>query len=133
MNGELLLAGRLLFGGVLAFLGANHFADLEATTGYAEAKGLPAPRLAVLGSGALLVLGGAGIVLGAYPALAAGAVAAFLAVVTPTMHDFWNAPADRREAEMTDFMKNAALFGGALAFLALGGEAWAYAANVGVL
>lgn len=133
MSGEFLLAGRLLFGGVLALMGLNHFTDLDGMTDYADAKGVPAPRLAVVGSGVLLVLGGAGIVLGVYPGLAAAAVAAFLAAATPRMHDFWNAPADQREVEMTNFLKNAALLGGALAFLALGGETWAYAVNAGAL
>ncbi|MFB6301915.1 MAG: DoxX family protein [Haloferacaceae archaeon] len=133
MSGELLLAGRLLFGGVLAFLGLNHFLDLEGTAGYAEAKGVPAPRLATAASGALLVLGGAGIVLGAYPAVAAAGIAGFLLVATPRMHDFWNAPDEERQAELTDFLKNAALLGAALAFLAVGGETWAYAVNAGAL
>lgn len=131
MSGELLLVGRLLFGGVLAFTGLNHFLDLEEMTGYAEAKGLPAPRFAVVASGVLLVLGGVGLVLGVYPVLAAGAIATFLVVATPKMHDFWNAPADQQGTEMTQFLKNAALFGGALAFLVLGGQRWAYAVNLG--
>lgn len=131
MSGELLLLGRLLFGGVLAFMGFNHFLDLENMTGYAEAKGLPAPRFAVIASGAMLVLGGVGIVLGAYPVLAAGALATFLVVTTPKMHDFWNAPEDQQQAEMTQFLKNAALLGAALAFLVLGGREWNYAVNLG--
>jgi uncharacterized membrane protein YphA (DoxX/SURF4 family) len=132
MSGELLFVGRLLFGGVLAFTGVNHFLDLDDMTGYAAAKGLPAPRFAVIASGVMLVLGGIGIVLGAYPTLAAGAIAVFLVVATPKMHDFWNAPDDQQQTEMTQFLKNAALLGAALAFLVLGGETWNYAVNVGL-
>ena len=51
--GELLLLGRLLFGGVLAFMGLNHFMNVEEMTGYAEFKGLPAPRFSVIASGLL--------------------------------------------------------------------------------
>ncbi|MFC6726490.1 DoxX family membrane protein, partial [Halobium palmae] len=54
---ELLLVARLLFGGVLAFMGLNHFTDVDGMAGYAEAKGLPAPRFGVVASGAVLVLG----------------------------------------------------------------------------
>ncbi|MFW5930011.1 MAG: DoxX family protein, partial [Halobacteriota archaeon] len=63
-----LLVGRLLFGGVLAFTGLNHFMDADNMAEYADAKGVPAPKLAVLGSGAMLVAGGLSLVVGAYPA-----------------------------------------------------------------
>ena len=131
-GGIAILIARVLFGGVLAFTGVNHFLDAESMIGYADAKGVPAPGLAVYGSGAVLVLGGVGIVLGAFPVLAAGALAAFLLVTTPKMHDFWNAPAEQRQAEVNNFLKNVALFGAALAFLAIGGETWAYAVNAGL-
>ncbi|MDX1748503.1 MAG: quinol oxidase, partial [Halobacteriales archaeon] len=40
---ELFLLARVLFGGVLAFMGLNHFMNLEDMAGYAGMKGLPAP------------------------------------------------------------------------------------------
>ena len=126
------LLGRLLFGGVLAFTGLNHFADTESMVAYADAKGIPAASLAVPFSGGMLVFGGLGIALGAFPALAAGAVALFLLVSTPTMHDFWAAPEEQQQTEMTQFLKNVALLGGALFFLALSGSAWPYAVGVGL-
>ncbi len=65
--GELFLLGRILFGATLAFMGLNHFMDLDAMAGYAEFKGLPLPRVSVIGSGVVLLLGGLGVVLGAFP------------------------------------------------------------------
>lgn len=127
-----LLVARVLFGGIIAFMGLNHFLDAETMTGYAEMKGVPAPSLAVYGSGAVLLLGGLGIVLGVFPILAAAGLAVFFLVTTPLMHDFWSVPEDQQQNEMINFLKNAGLFGGALAFLALGTEAWAYALNVGL-
>jgi uncharacterized membrane protein YphA (DoxX/SURF4 family) len=127
-----LLAGRVAFGGLLAFAGLNHFLNAGEMADYAESKGVPAPGVGVVASGTMLVLGGVGILLGAYPTLAAGMVATFFVVVTPVMHDFWNAPGDRREDEFTDFLKNTELFGAALVFLALGGQPWGYALNVGL-
>jgi putative oxidoreductase len=47
-------------------------------------------------------------------------------------HDFWNAPADQKQGEVNNFLKNVALLGGALAFLVLANEAWPLAANVGL-
>jgi len=127
-----LLVGRVLFGGVLAFMGLNHFMTTDGMAGYAESKGIPAPRLAVLGSGALLALSGLGIVVGAFPLLAALGLVAFFVATTPTMHDFWRFEGEQQQEEMTQFLKNAALLGGALAFIALSRETWAYAVGVGL-
>ena len=131
-GGVALLVGRVLFGGVLAFMGANHFLHTDAMAGYAEAKGLPAPRVTVLASGLLLVLGGLSLVVGAYPTLGALAVVAFLVVSTPTMHDFWTVEdPETRQAEQTQFLKNVALTGGALVLFALGAATWPLALNLG--
>ncbi|QCC47579.1 DoxX family protein [Halobellus limi] len=131
-SGIAFLLGRVLFGAVLAFMGLNHFMNVDGMAGYAEAKGLPAPRLAVLFSGGMLLFGGLGVAVGAYPALAAGAIALFLLVSTPTMHDFWAVPEEQQQSEMTNFLKNVALLGGALVFLALSGTAWPYAVGIGL-
>jgi len=125
-----LLAARVLFGGVLAFMGVNHFLQTDQMTGYAQHKGLPAPKLSVLASGAVLVLGGLAIVAGAYPAVAGLALAAFLLVSAVAMHDFWAVPEDQQQDEMTNFLKNVALAGGALAFVALSSSTWAYGAGL---
>ena len=126
-----LLLGRVLFGGVLAFMGLNHFMQTDAMTGYADAKGIPAARLSVLGSGLVLVASGLGIVVGAFPLLAALGLAVFFVATTPTMHDFWSFEGEERQQEMTQFLKNAALLGGSLAFVALSSETWAYSLGVG--
>lgn len=122
----LLLVGRILFGGLLAFQGLNHFQNVEAMTGYAQAKGLPAPKLGVLASGGLLVTAGLALVLGVYPGIAAGAVAVFLLASAVIFHDFWAVPEDQAQDEMVQFLKNVELAGGALIFLAISSEAWAY-------
>ena len=127
-----LLVGRILFGGVLAFMGLNHFMQTDGMAGYAESKGIPAPRLSVLLSGLLLAASGLGIVLGAFPLLAAAGLVVFFLVTTPTMHDFWAASEAEAQQEMTQFLKNAALLGGSLAFIALSRETWAYAIGVGL-
>ena len=56
----LVLVGRLLFGGLLAFQGLNHFMNTDEMAGYAGSKGMPAPRFGVIASGILLLLGGIG-------------------------------------------------------------------------
>lgn len=133
LTAEAFLIGRVLFGSVLAFMGLNHFQDVGGMTGYASAKGIPFPRAAVLLSGGTLMIGGLGLALGIFPTVAAGALVGFFVVSTPTMHDFWAAPEGEVQAEMTNFLKNVSLLGGALVFLALSGTDWPYAVGISLL
>ncbi|EMA64169.1 DoxX family protein [Halorubrum lipolyticum] len=133
LAGEIFLLGRVLFGVTLAFMGLNHFMDVDTMTGYAEFKGLPAPRFSVIASGLVLVLGGVGVAAGAFPVLAAGALAVFLLVSAVTMHDFWSVDdPEEKQSEMTSFLKNVYGAGAALALLAVGGTAWPYAVSLGL-
>jgi len=129
---ELFLLGRLLFGAVLAFTGLNHFMGAEGMIPYAEAKGLPVPAASVYFSGGLLVFSGLLIILGAYTVLAAGALAVFLLGSAVTMHNFWAVPEDQQQTEMTQFLKNVALAGGAVALLSVSGTAWPYSLGLGL-
>jgi uncharacterized membrane protein YphA (DoxX/SURF4 family) len=125
------LLGRILFGGVLAFMGVNHFLQADQMAGDAEMKGAPAPRLSVYGSGALLIVGGLSIVFGIAPLVGAAALVAFLVLVTPMMHDFWSVEdPEQQQQEMTNFLKNAALVGGGLVLLAVSGGSWPLAVSL---
>jgi|AntRauTorckE6833_2_1112554.scaffolds.fasta_scaffold60204_2 uncharacterized membrane protein YphA (DoxX/SURF4 family) len=113
------LIGRILLGGYFLYSGINHFRNVEELTGYAGSKNLPAPKWAVIFTGALLTLGGIGVVLGVFPELAILLLILFLLPTTLIMHDFWNADEDAKQSEMTDFLKNIALIGALLMLLAL--------------
>jgi putative oxidoreductase len=126
------LLARILFGGVLAFMGVNHFRNVEEMTGSADFKGIPAPKASVLFSGGLLVFGGLSLIAGVLPTIGAPALAIFLLVSAVTMHDFWNMEGEDAQNEMTGFLKNVFGAGGALVFFALAGAAWPYALNVGL-
>ncbi|HYS25367.1 MAG TPA: DoxX family protein [Vicinamibacterales bacterium] len=109
-----LLAGRLIFGGYFLYSGIHHFTDREMLIGYAKSKGVAWPRAAVLGTGALLVVGGLSLITGVKQKVGASLVTTFLTGVTPMMHDYWNvADQARRMNEMINFTKNLALIGGA--------------------
>ena len=133
LAGVLFLLGRIVFCATLAFMGLNHFMDLETMAGYAEFKGLPAPTFSVIASGAVLVLGGVAVVAGAFPVVAAGALAFFLLVSAVTMHDCWSMDdPEEKQNEMTSFLKNVYGAGAAVALLAVGGTAWPYALGLGL-
>jgi uncharacterized membrane protein YphA (DoxX/SURF4 family) len=112
VNAALLMVGRLIFGGYWVYAGLNQWINYATAAAYTAAHGVPAPGLAVIGTGALLVAGGIGILTGLAPRIGALLVAIFLIAVTPIMHAFWNdiTPAERA-ADLTDFTKNAALLG----------------------
>lgn len=116
------ILARLLFGGTLGALAYNNFRELEGMIAYAESKDVPAAdRLVPFASG-MLAFGAIAIVLWRVPRLAAGAVATFLAGVTPLMHDFWTMEGEQRETEQFHFMKNVALIGAAIALLDRSGD-----------
>ncbi|MUV58884.1 DoxX family protein [Halogeometricum sp. CBA1124] len=108
--------GRLLFGLGLALQASEDFRDMDGQISYAESAGVPLPDLAVPFGSGMMAAGGLGVALWRFPRVATGAVVTFLAVVTPTMHDFWNEEGDA-SGERLAFFGNLAMFGAALAFL----------------
>jgi len=120
------LIGRIIVGVYYLFNAANHFMRLEMMAGYAGSKGVPAPKLAVLVSGILLLVGGLSIITGVQPLIGVIALVLFLVPVTFMMHNFWAVQEQTAKmSEMVNFMKNMALLGSALMFLAIP-EPWAF-------
>lgn len=111
----LFLAGRILFAALFIMSGLNHFTQLGAMTEYAEAKGLPAPKLMVLLGGAMILAGGLSVLFWTWVVWGAGLLLVFLLVAAFTVHDFWAVEGEEeRQNEMAHFMKNMALAGAAL-------------------
>jgi putative oxidoreductase len=127
----LFLLGRAVLGGFFVHSGIHHFQERKALAQYAAAKNVPMPDLAVAASGALLVAGGASIILGVKPKWGTLAIMTFLAGVTPAMHDFWNSDDPQQsQNDMVHFLKNAALLGSALALMGVE-EPWPASVPVG--
>jgi putative oxidoreductase len=122
-----LLVGRILFGGFFIMSGINHFRNLAMMSGYAKSKNVPFARLAVIGTGAMLVVGGASVVLGILPIVGLTVLVLFLLSTLATMHDFWNLEdPQQRAADQVNFLKNVALIGASLALM-YGASDWALA------
>lgn len=116
----LLVLGRVLLGGYFLMSGLNHFKHLKMLTGYAQSKGVPMAREAVLLTGLMMVLGGLGILLGVYIQLSVLILAVFLFVTTMQMHQFWKVTEPMaRMGEEINFKKNLALLGALLLLLAI--------------
>ncbi|OGI91715.1 DoxX family protein [Candidatus Nomurabacteria bacterium RIFCSPLOWO2_01_FULL_46_18] len=114
----LFLLGRVLLGGYFIMSGYNHFKNLQSYSGYAQSKGVPMPKLAVLVTGAMLALGGLGVLLGVWINLAILLLALFLIFVTPKMHAYWTITDPMMQmGERVNFYKNLALLGAVLMLL----------------
>ncbi|MBI2100890.1 MAG: DoxX family membrane protein [Candidatus Vogelbacteria bacterium] len=106
----LAIIGQVIFGLYWLRSGINHFRYRHALTGYAASKGVPSPKAAVVVSGLLLVIGGAGFLFGVYLEWAILALVVFLLLVTPKMHNFWTITDQQQKMiEEVNFMKNLAL------------------------
>jgi len=123
------LVGRILFFLLFIMAAAGHFKP--ETIAYAASQGVPLASLAVPASGLLALLGGLSIALGYKARWGAIALVAFLVPVTVTMHNFW-AVTDpmMQQLQMSMFMKNLALIGGALTFAVHGAGAYSLDARL---
>jgi len=114
----LFLVGRVLFSALFLLSGVGHFTQTEQMTQYTKAAGVPAPKLAVLGTGVLLLLGGLSVLLGFYPTIGLILLIIFLVPATFLMHRFWDVTDPmQRQMQMIHFSKNIALIGAALMLL----------------
>jgi putative oxidoreductase len=112
------LIGRILFGGYFLYSGINHLVQRKNMASYSASKGVPKPEVAVTATAVPLMVGGTSILLGLKPKWGAIAILGFLAGVSPIMHDFWrNEDPNERTNNMSAFLKNLALAGGALALM----------------
>ena len=124
-----LVGSRLLVGGYFLQNAVNHFANTKQMAEYAVSQGVENGTLAVLGSGALLAVGGASILTGKRPLVGIAAATLFFAGVTPRMHRFWEIDDEsRRMNEMVNFSKNIALAGAVIGLAAVE-RPWALSAD----
>jgi putative oxidoreductase len=109
--------GRIIFGAYFLYSGFNHFKDEKMLTGYAKSKGVPSPRLAVLVTGAMMIVGGLGFILNSYTPQCAILLLIFLVPTTLMMHSFWKIHDPMHKMnERVGFFKNLALIGALLVF-----------------
>jgi len=101
---------RIIFGLYFIYSGVNHFIQLKGSAEYARFKKIPAPKLAVIVTGLMLVVGGLGFVLWQFMYLAAFLLFVFLIITAITMHNFWSETDPQQKAmQKIQFLKNVAL------------------------
>jgi len=115
-----LAIGQVLFALIFINSGIGHLTKLDAMTGYAKYKKVPAAKLSVLVSGLMILVGGVFVGLGIYADLGALLLAIFLIPTAFMMHNFWKeSDATAKMNETIAFFKDLALAGAALIIYAL--------------
>jgi len=110
--------------------GIAHFAKLEAMTGYAQYKKLPAAKLGVMISGLFFLLGGIYIAAGFWVDLGSLLLAITLILAAVIFHNFWKeTDPTAKQNEMIAFNKDIALAGASLILFAL--IAWGTVTDLG--
>lgn len=109
------LLGRVLFGGFFLMSAYSHFKNTAMMAGYAASKGIPQPKMSVIGSGVLLLIAGLSLITGIAPGIGILAGLLFLIPTTYLMHPYWKVQDPMAKgSERVQFMKNMALIGALL-------------------
>lgn len=116
----LIQLGQIMVAAFYLMNGYNHLTQADAMAGYAASKGIPSAKLAVQGTGVLMIVAGLLILIGYWIWLAVLLLVLFYIPVTYMMHNFWTIKDPmQRQNDMIHFMKNLALLGSALMYLAV--------------
>lgn len=125
----LFVVGRAIFGGFFVYNGINHLQHAQSMGQYATSKGVPAAHSAVQGTGLMLLASGLSVIAGLKPRQGLAMLIGVLVPITLQMHRFWEEQdAEKRQAEMSNFMKNMALVGAALTMMQIR-EPWPASVN----
>ena len=109
------LLGRIIYGVYFVKAGINHFRSLAMLSGYAGMKGVPMPKVAVMLSGLLIIVGGLSVLTGFHPRYGLAAIILFLVPVSVMMHTFWSDTDPMMKMNnQINFEKNFAMAGAAM-------------------
>jgi len=118
-----LLVGRILFAILFVRSGISHLTKLEAMTGYAKYKKVPAAKFSVALTGVAIILGGLWVALGIYADLGALILAIFALAAAFQMHNYWTETSpEGKMNESVAFFKDLSLAGAALVLFVLIGR-----------
>ncbi|MFQ5671044.1 MAG: DoxX family protein [Acidobacteriota bacterium] len=115
LESYIVLAGRVLYSMIFVVSGIWHFQNSGSLAAFAQARGVPLPHAAVMGSGLLILAGGLSVLFGFRARLGSALLLLFLVPVTLVMHRPLSDP-----LQATQALKNLALMGGALMILVHG-------------
>jgi len=129
INDYIFLLSRIILGFYFLFNGFNHFRNLNYMAEWVKSKNIPVPKLMVVLTGILLLIGGISILFGIYIEIGILALTLFFLPVTFIMHDFWREKDPQMKMiHMINFMKNLALWAAILSLLFVP-QLWSFSLN----
>ena len=108
------IVGRVLLGGLFVFGGVHHFFLLPALTSALAARGVPAPRLALITSSVFQAVAGLALVLGLCVLAASIGLVLFTVVASFLLLNYWDMEGPERDAAKLGWQTNLAIIGGLL-------------------
>ncbi len=111
IQGLFAFLGRAMIVTIFLLSAVGKIMNYTAVTKDMAEQTIPQSSILLGGAIAFLILGGLSVLLGYKARLGALLLLIFLAAATYYFHDFWQAPAEKQQAEMIQFMKNLALMG----------------------
>jgi len=119
-NPILPLLGRILIGALFVTAGVRKAMTIAATAGYFAKLGMPAAEIMAWVAVFIEVGGGLALILGWQTRWMAWLLAIFTGVATGLAHRFWEFDAAQYNAQLNNFLKNAAIIGGLLMYATYG-------------
>jgi uncharacterized membrane protein YphA (DoxX/SURF4 family) len=109
--------GRIFFVAMFVMSGIGHLVQLKGMTAYAQSKGVPAPSLAVAGTGVMLLVAAAMILTGWNAFWGAWLLVLFLVPTAFMMHNYWvESDPMMRANQQAHFWKNITIAAGAVLY-----------------
>jgi putative oxidoreductase len=114
------LIARIVISIMFITSGVGKIVGFGPTVEHIAAKGVPLPEIAAVIAILVELGGGLAVLFGWKTRWAALAYVAFLIVITPIFHNFWEMQGAERMANNINFMKNLTILGGFLLLYAFG-------------
>lgn len=115
----LILAGRLLVGGLFVVGGITHCFVLPTMVRQMTDRGVPFARPALIAGSLFEIIAGLAVMVGWLVPLAAGSLIVFTVVSSCMMMNFWDMGGEKRMAAMDGWTSNLGVIGGLLIVAAL--------------
>ena len=116
----IILAGRILIGGMFVVAGLRHLLIVPALTTLVGARGVPFPGAVLLAGTGLQIVAGLALMLGFFATLASLALILFTIVASGLLLNFWDKQGEERIGLTNAFQSNFAIIGGLLLTAAQG-------------
>lgn len=119
-----LLVGRIGLASLFLFSGGQKLTHLQGAAQWAASQGVPFASLSMPLAGLFEVASAVMLITGWHARQAAAALAAWIIVLGPLFHRFWNAPPQLWQIMVDDLFHHFVMFGGMIYVVVFGPGSW---------